>query len=83
MKTKKRKGEASLTEAQIATLIHTICHSQGQEEEEARAQALLLLVDELEREATTDTTIYIKRTAFSMCCEETMAAHIQLTRTEI
>lgn len=72
-----------LTTKQLQTLVRDICHSGDQDKEEARAVALMILVDELEHEGgLTDAGMITKRAAFTMCMTDCLDAQIDLVRAE-
>jgi hypothetical protein len=72
-----------LTPSQLQKLVNDICHSNEQEEEEARAVALMILVDELEQKSGfSPSSMIVKRAAFTMCMTECLDAQIDLVRAE-
>lgn len=77
------EGRDKLTPSKLQKLVRDICYSKDQEEEEARAIALMILVDELEQESgMSPESMIVKRAAFTFCMSDCLDAQIQLVRGE-
>jgi hypothetical protein len=77
MKRRTKPSKREFTEEQLYRLVYIACHSQEQNEEERRAEALLLLADEIEHDSgMSNSSEIIKKAAFAMCCDETMESQI-------
>ncbi len=83
MKRRTKPGKREFTEQQLDRLVYVVCHSKSQDEEERRAEALLLLVDEMEHDAgMSNSSELIKKAAFAMCLNDVLEAQVQLLRGE-
>ncbi len=78
----KKTLQRELTNEQLQMLVAYVCRSQEQDEEELRAEALLLLANEIEHHPENAATV-VKRAAFALGGDGCMDAQIQMLQGEI